>query len=585
MTILRTCLQILKRVPHRYRWALLAFMLAAALTDGVGILLLVPLLETLQHSSGSGSMLIKNLGRLLGFVGVTPGFADLLVLFILLVALRSAIQYCRDRLSSAVQYLAVDDLRLRCFSSLLAAEWRWMTRTRQSDHANQLITDINRVGVGLNQGLGLLVTIFTAVAYLAAAFLLSWKITLLAVVSGGILFALLAGQRRQALKLGEGLGEANRMLHGGVQESLAGMKLSKILGNEQRYLDVLTRRITKLRRQQQHFVANTSLSKSLFQVAGAVLLALYVYLGSQIWSTPLAQLLTLVLIFSRMIPLFMQGLQQLHHWLHALPALQQTRQLLEQCEANAEPAAGEDDTVLPLEYSVALARITVCYEGREQAALSDLSLEFPVRTTTAIMGESGAGKSTLADVLTGLLVPDAGQLLVDDVPVEGGDRRRWRRSVAYVPQDSFLFNDTIRNNLLWGRPGATDEELREALQLAAAEFVLALPKGLDTEVGDAGGRLSGGERQRLALARTLLKKPSLLILDEATSALDVENEMRIREAIQNLHGNLTVVIIGHRLPTLEHADRVVMLSGGKVRVAGSWQDVRTHLTLGDMLTP
>ena len=146
--------------------------------------------------------------------------------------------------------------------------------------------------------------------------------------------------------------------------------------------------------------------------------------------------------------------------------------------------------------------------------------------------------------------------------------------MAYVPQDAFLFHDSIRNNLLWGRPNACEEDLLHALELAAADFVLDLPQGLDTVVGDNGVRFSGGERQRIALARALLKRPSLLILDEATSALDTENEARIRSAIEKLHGGLTVVIIGHRLSTLEHADQVILLDAGRISAQGTWAEVR-----------
>ena len=192
----------------------------------------------------------------------------------------------------------------------------------------------------------------------------------------------------------------------------------------------------------------------------------------------------------------------------------------------------------------------------------------------SIMGPSGAGKSTLADIVMGLLSPDTGAFLIDGVPVVGAARDRWRKSVAYVPQDTVLFHDTIENNLLWGKSDASPDELRIALTRAAADFVFDLPQGLQTQVGDGGLRLSGGERQRLALARALLRRPSLLILDEATSALDVANESRIRGAIEKLHGDLTVLIIGHRLPTLEHADQVVLMDAGRVVAKGTWAEVR-----------
>jgi ATP-binding cassette subfamily C protein len=231
----------------------------------------------------------------------------------------------------------------------------------------------------------------------------------------------------------------------------------------------------------------------------------------------------------------------------------------------------------PVNEAIVLDTVHLTYEGRDRPALDGVSLRLPARTSTAIVGASGAGKSTLADVLMGLLRPDAGQVSIDGWPLTGTQRHAWRQSVAYVPQEVFLFHDSIRNNLLWGHPEANDDDLRRALERAAAAFVFDLPQGVDTLVGDGGVRLSGGERQRLALARALLRRPSLLILDEATSALDRDNEAQVREAIEHLHGDLTLVVIGHRLATLEHADQVVVMKAGRVAAQGSWTQVRPIL--------
>ena len=234
------------------------------------------------------------------------------------------------------------------------------------------------------------------------------------------------------------------------------------------------------------------------------MLAAYLYVGLRVWHTPTPELLTLVLIFSRLIPQFLAGQQQFHYWLHALPALDEINALLETCRTMAEPVNAGVRKHLPFNDEIGLSRVRFTYEGREQAALDGVSLSFPARTTTAIMGPSGAGKSTLADLLIGLLAPDVGELTVDGVPIAGARRKDWRAQVAYVPQDVFLFNDSIRNNLLWGQPAASEDDLRRSIRRAAADFALALPHGLDTVVGDGGVRLSGGERQRLALARALL---------------------------------------------------------------------------------
>ncbi len=570
--------RLLRQAPLARTLVVLLLMVLVSLTEGIGLLLLVPLLEWLgnpQHPR----LPAASWGAWPGWVEQT-GPAALLAGFVCLVALRSAVQYGREQWGQHLQHELVDTLRQRCFAALLRVEWRWLTSTRHADHANLLLNDVNRVGVGLYFGINLLASAITLQAYLLTATALSWPLTLVALCSGTLVFGLLAGQRRHALQLGHNLSQASRAMQGNVQESLAGIKLAKILGTEHRHLDHFVDTTARLRAQQLQFAASTGLSRAGFQLAGAMLLAAYVYLGLTWWQTPVPVLLTLVLIFSRLIPLLMSAHQQLHHWLHALPALQQTEQLLADCEAAAEPQ-GHTDTQAELpavvRHAIELRGVSFCHVGRDRPAVAQLDLTLPARTTTAIMGHSGAGKSTLADLLMGLLQPQQGEIRVDGVPISGALRKQWRRQVAYVPQECFLFHDSIRHNLLWSEGQATEADLRLALQRAAADFVFDLPQGLDTVVGDGGMRLSGGERQRIALARALLKRPSLLILDEATSALDTDNEARIRRAIEQLHGDLTVVIIGHRLPTLEHADQVLVLQAGTVKAQGSWADVRQHL--------
>lgn len=566
--------RLLRVAPRRAAARLLVLLLAGGLTDGIGLLLLIPLLQLLTGSSGGGTL--PGVLRLLQRTGWTAHTASMLALFVALVALRAWIQMAREEAAATLQNEVVDRWRLRCFEALQHAEWRWWTATRRSDHADLLLADIQRVGNGVFFGLQLAAGGVTLGAWLLAAFALSAPMTLAALLGGLVVYLGLSRLRRGALGLGHGLTAASRAMHGNVQESLSGIKLAKIFGAESRHLQQLAQTVATLRAQQLRFVAVSARSRALIQVGAAVLLSAYVYLGLELWHTPVAVLLTLVLIFSRMLPQWMAIHQSASQLLHAVSAMLQVQQLLADCEAHAESVSADEGApaTWPLADAIRLDGITVHHAGREAPALRGVSVNFRARTTTAVMGASGAGKSTLADVLTGLLAPDAGTLSVDGVAVSSAARRAWRRQVAYVPQEVFLFHDTIRHNLAWACPGASEAQLRDALTRAAAEFVFALPAGMDTVVGDGGLRLSAGERQRIALARALLGRPSLLVLDEATSALDVESEARIRRALERLHGDLTLVIIGHRLPTLEHADQVIVLAAGRLVAQGTWDEVR-----------
>lgn len=213
-------------------------------------------------------------------------------------------------------------------------------------------------------------------------------------------------------------------------------------------------------------------------------------------------------------------------------------------------------------------------DGQRPAAISNLDLVIPAGATVAIVGASGAGKSTIADLVTGLLAPDSGKVMVDDTVLDAASAGAWRAQVGYVSQDTYLFHDTVRANLLWARPGASEAELREALAAAAAEeFVDALPEGLETLVGDRGASISHGERQRIALARALLRRPRLLILDEATNSLDAHNEERILDAIERLHGNVTIVTIAHRIAAVRRADRIYLVEAGTIAESGTWEEL------------
>ena len=218
-------------------------------------------------------------------------------------------------------------------------------------------------------------------------------------------------------------------------------------------------------------------------------------------------------------------------------------------------------------------------KSKDQYAIEGINIKIPVNQMTAIVGPSGAGKSTLIDLLMGLNQPEKGKVLIDGLPLTKDSLLPLRRSISYVPQDPFLFNATLRENLLMIEPNATEEQIWEALEFSsAAEFVNKLPQGLDTIIGDRGIRLSGGERQRIVLARAILRKPSILVLDEATSALDTENERKIQEAIEQLKGKMTVIVIAHRLSTIRNADQVIVLDKGKIIQRGEFNQLANEET-------
>ena len=239
-------------------------------------------------------------------------------------------------------------------------------------------------------------------------------------------------------------------------------------------------------------------------------------------------------------------------------------------------------TVLPhvpadLRFDVSFTNVHYAYEDGKRPALKSVSFEIVEGSKTALVGPSGAGKSTVASLLLRFISPDEGEILVGDIPLRNLPVEGWREKVAWVPQNPYLFHGTVADNIRLARPDATEDEVKRAAALAhVSEFIPELPQGYDTIVGERGARLSGGQAQRIALARAFLKDAPFLILDEATSNLDPENEALIEEATKRLMEGRTVLIIAHRLSTVMDADKIVVLSGGKVQEIGTHEDLLSH---------
>ena len=210
----------------------------------------------------------------------------------------------------------------------------------------------------------------------------------------------------------------------------------------------------------------------------------------------------------------------------------------------------------------------------DKTVINNLNLKFKPGESIAFVGPSGSGKSTLANLLLGLYAPTAGRILIDGVPQAEWDMRWIRRQMAVVMQDSILLSGSVFDNIRFARPSATPEEVHEAARLAnAEEFILRMPEGYDTAVGERGGSLSGGQRQRIAIARSILRNPPVLILDEATSALDYESERLIQEALERLSEGRTVITIAHRLSTIKNADRIIVLRDGLIVEQGNFKEL------------
>ncbi len=546
----------------------------AGLTEGFGLLLLVPFVELVTTgagaagSSGVGELVATAFARL----GVPLSLGSILLVYVALVTLRALLGWLRDLMQAQIRYGFVAYLQGRLYAAIGAAEWSFLSRQRASDLTQVLVSDLHRVGFGTSHAQRLAVDAFMILVALVVALRLSVGITLAALASAALLVAALWPALRRARGLGTRLTEENQRVFATVSEFLGGLKLAKSYRAEPSHTRLFDRAVQRWRERTTSYERNRASTLTAFEVGAALLLSILVWLAAQS-GLGHAELLVLALVLARMLPLVRNAQGYTQNVLHMLPAFEAALDLEARCRAAAELPVPTGAEPPALDRAVQLTGVCFRYEA-ERPVLDGVELELPARHTTALVGRSGSGKTTIADLLIGLLPPDAGEVRVDGEPLLGERRLAWRNAVAYVPQEVFLFDDSVRANLLWARPDASEAELWEALRHAAAEdFVRALPAGLDSPLGAHGSRLSGGERQRLALARALLRRPRLLILDEATSSLDPGTEQRIQGALDELHGELTILLIAHRLSTVRSADRIAVLEAGRVVEVGSWEEL------------
>jgi subfamily B ATP-binding cassette protein MsbA len=477
----------------------------------------------------------------------------------------------------------ITDLRNRLYDTILQRSIAFFSRHSTGTLVSTVVNDVEKVQVTLTIALAeFLQQLFTLVFLIGAVILLGHKLAwvLLIFVPFVIFSAGKIGRRvRTTTRKGQDkLADIQNILH----ESIAGNRIVKAFGMESWESNRFRAAARKLFRANLKSVAVQSVSSPLMDIIGALAIALLLWVGrNQINSgamTPGVFIAFIIAVFRlydpvRKMAFFNNSFQQ------ALGASQEIFRFMDEAdEVKERPGA----IALPaFRERVRFENVTFSYtgaNGSEPEILHNVNLETRAGEVVAVVGSSGAGKTTLVNLIPRFFDVTAGAIKIDGHDVRDVTLASLRAQIGVVTQETILFNDTVRNNIAYGQPHVTEEAVIEAAKTALAhDFILRLPEGYDTMIGERGLRLSGGERQRIAIARALLKNAPILILDEATSALDTESEALVQGALQNLISGRTVFVIAHRLTTVRHADRIVVLEGGKITDSGTHEDLLTRL--------
>ncbi len=477
----------------------------------------------------------------------------------------------------------ITDLRNRLYDRILQRSIAFFSRHSTGTLVSTVVNDVEKVQVTLTIALAeFLQQFFTLLFLVGVVIVLGHKLSLvlLIFVPFVIVSAGKIGRRvRSNTRKGQDkLADIQNILH----ETITGNRIVKAFSMEQWESTRFRAAAKRLFRANLKSVAAQAISSPLMDIIGALAGALLLWLGrSQIKTgamTAGAFIAFIIAVFRlydpvRKMAFFNNSFQQ------ALGASQEIFRFMdEKDEIHERPGA----VVLPAFHDrVRLENVTFSYTGNngsEPEILRNVSLETRAGEVVAIVGSSGAGKSTLVHLIPRFFDVTSGSITIDGHDIREVTLASLRAQIGVVTQETILFNDTVRNNIAYGQPNVSDDAVIAAAQTALAhDFIMRLPEGYDTFIGERGLRLSGGERQRIAIARALLKNAPILILDEATSALDTESEALVQSALQNLITGRTVFVIAHRLTTVRHADRIVVLEGGHITDSGTHEDLLTRL--------
>jgi ATP-binding cassette, subfamily C, bacterial len=569
--------EILATAPRKAAVSII-LTLAVSAAEAVSLLMLVPLLGMVGvEEPDSIPKATEWLAWAFAALGITPTLGGALALFVGVAGLRALLMRWQLSVNAGVRGDVTANLRVRVYRAMARAEWKFIVTRRPSEFVNALVSEIAHIGSAAYQVIALSVAASASLVYLGLALHLSPVMTLVVLASAALLAWILRGSMTNAHAAGNRASTARGRLHATATEHVASLKTVKSYGAADLHDEIFLSHSREARDVGLEVAVGQTELQQRLEFGSTVLLAIAVYLAYEVLRVTTAQLLVLLFIFARLMPRLIAIYRQVQGLAGVLPVIEAVAALEQECMAAAEPVAAHLAEV-SFDRSIRFEKVSFTYLRRGDApAVRNVNLEIPAGLTTAIVGPSGAGKTTLADLLVGLLSPTDGCILIDDETLTPDRLSAWRQRISYVAQETFLFHDTVRANLAWANPRASAEDLLEALRLSAAhDFVTALPEGLDTTLGERGILVSGGERQRLSLARAILRRPRMLVLDEATSSLDSENELRIQQAIESLHQQMTIVVITHRLSTIRHADLIHVLEHGRVVESGSWDALMAH---------
>lgn len=553
---LDTLADLLSRYPRRFAYVIV-LLVAAGLAEGVGLLSLLPVLN-IVGGGGQGDV-GGTIGTTLRGIGLRPTVGVLLLLVVAALVVRATIVLAALRQAGYMGADVASDLRRDLIHNVIRARWQYFVHQPVGALSNAASIEAMRASQICIEGSYLLANALQVLIYLSLAWFVSPVLTVGAIVFGVMLVLTLRSLVSAARRAGLRETEVLTSLLARLADSLSAIKPLKAMGRQEALWPVMEREVKELNQAMRRQALTRAALPAVQEPAIAAALALGIFVAFRNTSVVFTELLFLAVIFQRTA----SRIGNVQSYYQSTAGLQgaywSIRDAIAAAREQREGDQGRRET--RLRDGITFDNVSFAYGPH--AILDGLNLALPAREISVILGASGVGKTTLLDLMSGLLTPTKGRVLIDGVPLPELSLEKWRNAIGYVPQEMTLLHDTVYLNVTMSDPSISREDAHRALQRAGAwDFVADLPEGLDTRVGERGARFSGGQRQRLALARAIVRNPLLLLLDEATTALDPDSERKITNTLHALKSEMTIVAVSHQPAIAGIADAVFNLSGG-----------------------
>ncbi len=559
---------------------ILLFMVLYTIFNGVSLMSIIPLIDkvlggqeiTLNISSSFPFYeQIQGAVRWLNSIERYPHLLNLLVGFVCFSLIIKELSYYFQRvLTETVGQSVVRDIRNKIFAHIQDLSMNYFSHQKTGDLMSRVTSDVAQVAqIFSARFAGAVLEGSQLIVYIGVIFLVQWKLAISSVLVLSLLIfpVTFFGRkiRKSAKRSQEKIAGMNSILH----ETISGIRIVKAFSMEGYENEKFRNENQKFFKMMIKVVRRSAILSPITQMAG-IILAIFIlyYLAREVIKGQLT--MGFLMLFIGALLSCLRPVKLLTRlsasWQKAGGSLERIFQLFD-----VQPDVKESENPVPLKEvngQVEFKKVSFAYR-KDEAVLKNVSFEAGIGEIVAIVGPSGSGKTTLLNLLLRFYDPDTGKIVIDGIDIKDISFKDLRSLIGVVTQETILFNDTVRNNIAYGRIDATDEDVINAAKLANAHhFIEQLPLKYDSIIGERGTKLSGGQKQRLSIARAVLKDPEILILDEATSALDTESERLVQQAMDNLMKDRTVFVVAHRLSTIQHADRIVVLENGEVVQSG-----------------